>query len=83
MIRHTDDHDWLLISEYPPPDLDRVMICGWQERMGSVRGYWWYEEAVFDDKGVRIDCEGGSKPLYWCPIILPKFPPAPACLRSE
>lgn len=79
MIRHyVDDRaTWLAIVDWSPPEFERVMICGWQPRHGNVSGYWWYEEAVFDNNGKRIDNEGGSAPSHWCPIYLPKFPPKP------
>lgn len=55
------------------PDLERVMVAGWNPPSGSVAGYWWYEEDCVDD-GKAID-----KPYatHWFPIVKPVFPAAP------
>lgn len=31
------------------PDLDRVIVAGWQKASGRVVGYWWMHEDVIAD----------------------------------
>lgn len=55
------------------PDFERVLVCGWQPRSRSVRGYWWWHEDV---------CEHGRSiqhpnATHWAPIIKPDFPTPP------
>ena len=56
------------------PELERVMVCGWQKRNGTTQAYWWWGEDCVS-KGIGIEHPAA---LYWCPVILPdKFPPPP------
>lgn len=56
------------------PELDRVMVCGWQKQKGTTIGYWWYEEDVVSG-GVGI---GKPHALFWAPLVIPPFPAGPA-----
>jgi hypothetical protein len=55
------------------PDLERVLVCGWQEPHGTCRGYWWWGEDVVSE-GRALERPDA---LYWCPVVLPAFPPEP------
>lgn len=55
------------------PDLERVMVAGWQEPSGSVAGYWWWHEDACQD-GVALDHPSAT---HWCNVRLPAFPAAP------
>ncbi|MGU9981500.1 hypothetical protein ACJ4V0_15805 [Phreatobacter sp. HK31-P] len=37
--------------QFPAPDLDRIMVSGWQKRSGATRGYWWVHEDFTDERG--------------------------------
>lgn len=67
MSRH-ELTDWY---EFPAPSLERIMVCGWQERHRTTAGYWWYEEDVSDDRGLPM---GAPRAQFWTHIALPKFP---------
>lgn len=55
------------------PDLDRVMVCGWNPPHKRVSGYWWwYEDAVSEGRAIEHPTA-----LYWCPVVLPAFPQPP------
>lgn len=62
---------WLPIES--APDLERIMVAGWQPRQGTVRGYWFWHEGVADG-GVAID---DPNVTHWCRIVLPAFPSPP------
>lgn len=55
------------------PDLERVMVSGWQEPSGSVAGYWWWHEDACHG-GVALDHPNAT---HWCNVRLPAFPAAP------
>lgn len=55
------------------PDLDRVMVAGWQSPHGRTRGYWWWHEDVTHDGKASDHPEA----THWFPIALPDFPNAP------
>lgn len=55
------------------PDLERVMVAGWQEPSGRVAGYWWWHEDACQD-GVALDHPSAT---HWCNVRLPAFPAAP------
>jgi hypothetical protein len=61
------------------PDLERVMVCGWQQPHGNVIGYWWWGEDVCDN-GRGIECPNA---LYWTPIVLPSMPAPPSTNTNE
>lgn len=58
----------------PGPDLERVLVAGWQPRNGSTVGYWWYHEDCTDDVGRPIDTPHAT---HWCHIFVPPFPASP------
>ena len=58
----------------PGPQLERVMLCGWQPPSGNVVGYWWHEEGVTDEHGMGFENPRAS---HWCPIIIPPYPVSP------
>lgn len=64
---------------FPAPDLERVIVAGYQPRRGNVAGYWWYHEDCTDGEGMPIDTPHAT---HWCPIVLPPFPEAPAIRGS-
>lgn len=55
------------------PDLERVLICGWQPKSGRVAGYWWWEEGHCEN-GQALDRPDAT---LWAPIQLPVFPKPP------
>jgi hypothetical protein len=55
------------------PELERVMVCGWQPRHGNCAGYWWWHEDATTSEGAIEHPDA----LYWTPIVLPPFPAAP------
>lgn len=55
------------------PNLERVMVVGWNPPTKRVEGYWWYEEdCVQDGKSI-----GKPFATHWFPIVKPAFPAAP------
>jgi len=55
------------------PDLDRVMVCGWNPPHKRVAGYWWWhEDSVYEGRAIDHPTA-----LYWCRVNLPAFPPPP------
>ena len=61
-------HEWKLVET--APDLDRVMVCGWEKPTKTRAGYWWYHEDVVSD-GTAIE---HSDATHWCEIVIPAFP---------
>lgn len=55
------------------PDLERVLVSGWQQQSGNCAGYWWWHEDVI------VDGKASEHPeaTLWARITLPSFPPAP------
>ena len=66
--------DWQPIGN--APDLERVIVAGWQPRRGSTAGYWWYHEDATDDKGIPIDHPEATLFVRLFDL-LPDFPEAP------
>lgn len=66
-------HEWKPIDT--APDLERVLVCGWNPRHGNVAGYWWwYEDTITDGSGSKH-----PDATHWSPLILPReFPAAPS-----
>ena len=66
-------HEWKPIDT--APDLERVLVCGWNPRHGNVAGYWWWhEDTVTDGSGSKH-----PDATHWAPLILPQeFPAAPS-----
>lgn len=59
------------------PDLERVVVAGWQEANGTTRGYWWYHEDVTDTGGVPIEHPSATM-FVRLADILPTLPVAPS-----
>ena len=55
------------------PELDRIMVAGWQPQDGGTQGYWWWHEDAVHD-GYAID---HPRATHWFPIIRPAFPNGP------
>ena len=66
-------HEWKPIDT--APDLERVLVCGWNPRHGNVAGYWWwYEDTITDGSGSKH-----PDATHWAPLVLPQeFPAAPS-----
>lgn len=56
------------------PDLERVIVAGWNPHSGNVRGYWWYGEDVVSN-GRAIE---HPRATHWRPFNNPAFPTPPA-----
>lgn len=56
------------------PDLDRVLVAGWQPQHRRTAGYWWWAEDVTAD-GAAIEHPDAT---LWCPVIKPPFPTPPS-----
>jgi hypothetical protein len=63
--------DWQPIET--APDLERVMVCGWNKQTQTCKGYWWWHEDVCDN-GIAIEHHHA---LYWTKMVLPAFPEPP------
>lgn len=61
------------------PELERVMVCGWQPRHGRGGGYWWYHEDAVAG-GLAIDHPDAR---YWAPIVLPAWPLPEALMEAS
>jgi N-glycosylase/DNA lyase len=61
---------------FPAPDLDRVMVIGWQKRNAACEAYWWHHEDITDERGIPMDHPDA---LYWVRLkdILPPLPEPP------
>lgn len=55
------------------PDLERVLVCGWQKPRGSIIGYWWWHEDCCHE-GRAIEHPSA---LYWANLDIPDFPEPP------
>lgn len=55
------------------PELERIMVAGWQPHRGSTRGYWWWHEDVTFN-GVAYEHPDAT---HWFLIALPDFPAGP------
>ena len=55
------------------PSWDRVMVCGWQPRSGTVAGYWWWHQDATGPDGKALAHPDAS---HWAPVILPENFPA-------
>ena len=67
----------MMTREWKPietaPELERVIVCGWQKPTNTCQGYWWWhEDAVQDGKAIEY-----PDALYWTEFVLPLFPLAP------
>ena len=58
------------------PDLERVIVAGWQPRIGSVAGYWWHHEDCTDEDGSPMEHPDATLFVRIADVI-PAFPPAP------
>ena len=72
------------MNEWQPietaPDLDRVLVAGWQKPSKRVQGYWWVHEDVICD-GKPLDHPDA---LLWQPFPKrPENPPTPNQLRAS
>lgn len=56
------------------PDLERVIVAGWNFHSDNVRGYWWYGEDVVSN-GRAIE---HPRATHWRPFNNPAFPTPPA-----
>ena len=55
------------------PELDRVLVAGWQKRSGTVAGYWWWsDDVIINGRAVRH-----TSATLWAPVVLPAFPTSP------
>ena len=61
------------------PDLDRVLVAGWQPRNQTTRGYWWWNEDVTCD-GKAIE---SPEAILWHPIVFADFPAPPALATAS
>lgn len=70
MVAFDSNYSWQPIET--APDSDRIMVCGFSPRSRSgTAEYWWYgEDITFDGKPTEH-----KNALYWCPLIMPPFPP--------
>jgi hypothetical protein len=66
----------------PAPDLERVIVAGWQKsKTTTAGGWWWYYEDFTDEKGVPTEHPDA---LLWVRLqgTLPALPAAPMSQES-
>lgn len=63
--------EWKPIHTAVP--FERILVCGYQPRLNSVAGYWWWHEDEIGLDGRGIDHPDAT---HWAPIILPEQFPA-------
>lgn len=53
------------------PDLERIVVAGWNDRRGNCAGYWWFHEDMI------VDGKPSDHPdaLLWHPF--PELPDSP------
>lgn len=56
------------------PDLERVLVCGWQKSHRLAQGYWWWAEDVTSD-GAAVEHTDAT---HWAPVDVPPFPDTPS-----
>jgi hypothetical protein len=62
---------WMPIST--APELERIMVAGWEHPSRTTRGYWWWgEDCVAEGRGIEH-----PDALLWAPIIIPPLPEGP------
>lgn len=61
---------------FPAPDLERVIVAGWQPHFGRVDGYWWFHEDHTDEGGMPMKHPGAT---LWVRLseVLPPLPDRP------
>jgi hypothetical protein len=67
-----DKHGWFPIETIgPDQEFDRILVAGWQKRVGTCAAYWWaHEDNVFHGKP-----DEHPDALLWQPF--PKLPSKP------